>query len=121
MPLEDSNDLSGFQVSKRRQQPIPVTTEERRFLEQQRTLFEQKTGKTDDWGEFLRAMSILGLAALSVYALANAVQQSQQSVSVACPTCGQTFLIALTIPHERYLQTQCLHCQAGLVIDLGSS
>jgi DNA-directed RNA polymerase subunit RPC12/RpoP len=105
-------------MSKRRQRPIPVTDRERTFLEQQRALYQSAVGDTGDWGEFLKTAALLGLVGLGLYKLAQIAQRSGRSVSVACPTCTQPFLMALPMAPERYQQVDCPHCQAQLVVDL---
>lgn len=109
---------SARRATKRRQRPIPVTDREREYLERQREIYESKVGDTGDWGEFLKTAVLLGLVGLGLYKLAKAAQASGQSVSISCPTCGQVFLMAVPSVLEHYLQVECPHCQAKLVVDL---
>src|SRR4030042_1639801 len=98
-----------------RQRPIPVTSQERRFLEEQKRRYENRSGNNGDWGQFLGAVVLLGLAALGIYALVNAVNRTSQSVDVQCSTCGNTFVMALPVDVRQVIYTRCPHCQSELV------
>jgi len=106
--------------SKHRQRPIPVTDQERSLLEKQRELYEAKSGKTDDWGDFLGTIALLGLAAAGIYALANATRQTPQSAQVECSQCHKVFILALPNQAQRVVYTRCPHCQFDLVVNLGN-
>ncbi len=107
-------------MPERRQRPIPVTDDERKFLEQQRAAYAQKGEESSDWGEFLAVAALLGAVFLGVYLLANQVQQSGQSASIVCPQCARAFAMLLPAEFNRYCQVNCPLCTAGLVVDLGS-
>ena len=103
-----------------RQRPIPLREPERRFIEAQREMYEQKIGDIGDWGDFLRVATILGLVALGVYAWDKASKVTPQSAQAVCGECGGQFLMAL--PAEgagRYVQVECPLCKRPLVVDLG--
>ena len=100
----------------KRQRPIPVTGSERARLEQYKQQYEQNSGQTGDWGDFLSAIALLGLAAAGIYALAQATQQTSQSVNVTCTLCNQTFLMALPVNASSVVAVICPHCQRNLVV-----
>jgi hypothetical protein len=99
-----------------RQRPIPVTSQERMFLEQQKQRYESQNGSRGDWGQFLGAIALLGLAAIGVYTLANATNRSPQSVDVRCSVCSNSFVMALPSGAGRVVYTRCPHCQSELVV-----
>lgn len=101
-----------------RQRPIPVTSQERRFLEEQKQRYESNSGDTGDWGQFLGSIVLLGLAAVGIYALANAISRTPQSVDVQCPVCYNSFVMALPTGVGRVLYTRCPHCQSEIVVTL---
>lgn len=101
-----------------RQRPIPVTSQERRFLEEQKQRYESNSGDTGDWGQFLGSMALLGLAAVGIYALARAINRTPQSVDVQCSVCYNSFLLALPTEVRRVLYTRCPHCQSEIVVTL---
>ena len=103
-----------------RQKPIPVTSQERKFLEEQRQRYEERNGDSGDWGQFLGSVVLLGLAALGVYALARATNRTPQSVNVQCPTCSSAFLMALPTGIGQTVYIRCPHCQSELVVNLSS-
>lgn len=102
-----------------RQKPIPVTSQERAVLEERKRLWEQHTGERGDWGDFLQAMTLLGLAAGGIHLLAQATSRSHSSVSVVCPSCKEKFLMALAEKSGRALQISCPHCRQDMVVALG--
>jgi hypothetical protein len=104
----------------RRQRPIPVTSKERTFLEEQKKLYEKKSGDSGDWGQFLGSVAILALAAIGVYTLANAINRTSQSVDVQCLACNKSFVMALPNGIGSVIHTKCPHCQADLVVNLGN-
>ena len=101
-----------------RQRPIPVTAQERADLERLRAEYNQGIGDTGDWGDFLRAMSLLGLVGLGIYALAKATTRTGQTVNVSCSNCSGTFPLALSMNAPRYVEVTCPHCSRHLVVDL---
>ena len=103
-----------------RQKPIPVTSQERRFLEKQRQRYEERNGHSGDWGQFLGSVVLLGLAALGVYALARATNRTPQSVDVQCPTCSNSLVMALPTGIGQTVYILCPHCQLELVVNLGA-
>lgn len=104
----------------RRQRPIPVTSQERRFLEEQKKRYENSSGDTGDWGKFLASMALLGLAAAGIYALANATKRTPQSVDVKCSVCSNTFIMAVPAGAVNIIHTKCPYCQSELVVNLGN-
>jgi len=106
-------------MDKRRQRPIPVTSQEREVLDKRKKKYEKSTGDSGDWGEFLATITLLGLAAAGIYKLVKAAKQPGQSVNVECIACRQTFVMALPNQVNRAVYIRCPHCQAELVVDLG--
>ncbi len=106
-------------MTERRQRPIPVTNSERVFLEEQKRKFEKKSGGNGDWGEFLGSVVLLGLAAIGIYALANAAGRTKQSFDVNCSVCNQSFVMAANPGTPRVVYTKCPFCQTELVVNLG--
>lgn len=109
------------EMKRPRQRPISVTGQEHQALENRRRRYEDATGDRGDWGNFLGVMSLLGLAALGMYALAKATERSEQSVKVKCPACNKVFPMALSGEPVAIVQIPCPHCEAELVVNLGSS
>ena len=104
----------------RRQRPIPVTSAERDKLDAAKRSYERATGDAGDWGNFLGTITLLGLAAVGVYAVGKAAARSIQSVDVACEGCGGSFLMAVPDGTPRALLTVCPLCGQEIVIDLAS-
>jgi len=104
-----------------RQRPISITGQEHQALENQRDRYERATGDRGDWGKFLGAISLLGLAALGIYGLAKATERSEHSVKVACPACGKLFPMALPSEPSIIVQVPCPYCDTDLVVNLGSN
>jgi len=104
----------------RRQRPIAVTSKQRSFLEEQKAKFDANTNTNTDWGQFLGGVVLLGLAAIGIYALANAVNRTSQSVDVTCLECQGTFVMALSNHVEPVVYTRCPHCNRELVVNLAN-
>ena len=100
----------------RRQRPIPVTDSERTTLEQYKRQYEQKSGESGDWGDFLGAIALLGLAAVGIYALAQATKQTPQSATVKCSHCQKNFIMAIPLNASNVIPVKCPHCQQDLVV-----
>lgn len=107
-------------MAKPRQRPIPVTRQEREHLDEHKRRYVEATGDNSDWGRFLGTITLMGLAALGIYGLARATRRSTNSVTVDCPSCAETFPLALQQPEPRVVETICPHCNAELVVDLGA-
>ena len=103
-----------------RQRQIPVTRQERERLDQHKHHYEEATGDRGDWGRFLGTISLMGLAALGVYGLARATRRSTNSVTVDCPSCAESFTVALPQPEPRVVETVCPRCNAEMVVDIGA-
>lgn len=103
-----------------RQKPIPVTSDEREFLNEQKERYETRSGDTGDWGKFLETMALLGLAAAGIYILVKALQVNRRSANVRCsnPGCGKDFTVALQPGAAKAILVNCPHCQAELVVQL---
>jgi hypothetical protein len=101
-----------------RQQPVPLSAAARARLQQRKAEFDQKTGKESDWGEFLNAIALFGLAALGLYAISKATQRSPESVTVQCPTCQDSFVMAVPVNSPKAVQTVCPLCNSPLVVNL---
>lgn len=101
----------------RRQRPIPVTSSERKILDTYKGDWENRTGSQSDWGEFLGAVVLLGLAAAGIYALAEVIARNDpHSLQVSCPKCSQRFVVAVPQNTGEAVQVGCPHCQASLVV-----
>ena len=105
-------------MAERRQRPIPVTGQERTILAEQKKRYEQSTGDRADWGKFLGTVTLVGLATAGIYALAGATPRSEQSASVECGGCGESFLMAIPNGADRAIYTICPHCDKELVVYL---
>ncbi|MFC1998838.1 hypothetical protein ACFLVR_04250 [Chloroflexota bacterium] len=101
-----------------RQRPIPVTSEERRSLDKYKQQYEKETGNTGDWGDFLGAIALLGLAALGIYALSKVVVRSEDSVDVRCAECSQNFIMAVPKGIGPVVRTTCPNCKKELLVDM---
>jgi len=101
-------------TKERRQKNIGVTPREKERLEEARRLYEQHTGNRGDWGNFLGAISLLGLAALGVYELVRASRENRRAT---CPVCNREFPIAYgdDLPAVAYIT--CPHCGVELVVE----
>lgn len=106
-----------------RQRNIPVDKDEGVELERRKQLYESKTGETGDWGKALGILTLGGLAALGIYALAKATQPTPTSWQITCPNnnCGASFPIAAAGSPPRLAQVTCPHCQTEIVVDFGST
>ena len=102
-----------------RQKSIGVTPREKEKLENAKQLYEKKTGGDADWGSFLGAISVLGLAALGVYKL---VKSSKKDPTTTCAVCGRKFSIAYSedLPPIVYVTCPNPNCQAELVVDFSA-
>ena len=98
-----------------------MTSQEHEALENQRRRYEAATGDRGDWGKFLGAMTLLGLAAVGIYGLAKATERSEQSVKVECPECHKVFPMALSSEPVIIARVPCPYCNTDLVVNLGSS
>lgn len=99
-----------------RQKSIGVTPKEKERLAKAKQLYEERTGDKADWGSFLGAISVLGLAALGVYKL---VKSSRKNPTTTCAVCGRKFSIAYSedLPPVVYVTCPNPNCQAELVVD----
>jgi len=107
-------------MARPRQRPIPVTSAEREKLAAAKSKYEQATGDSGDWGKFLSTISLLGLAAVGIYALGKASARPVQSVDVKCHACHSRFLMAVPDGTPRAVLTNCTNCGQEVVVDLGS-
>jgi hypothetical protein len=103
-----------------KQRPISISSDDRAVLDSQKRLFEQSTGERTDWGRFLGTAVLLGLAAVGIYHLVRATNRSPQSVDVQCYQCSGNFILAVPRGTGRAIQTTCPHCNAELVVDIGT-
>ena len=101
-------------TSNSKRKSIVVTFKEKEKLESAKHLYEQHTGDGGDWGKFLGTISMLGLAALGIYKLAQASRKKRKSV---CPVCDREFSIAYgdDLPAVAYIT--CPHCGEELVVE----
>ncbi len=104
-----------------RQKPISVSSRDRAVLNQHKARYEQEIGQTDEWGSFLATATLLGLAALGIYKLAQASRRSPQSVDVECIACRGGFVMAIPEGTGRAVHTFCPHCSTELVVNLGAA
>lgn len=100
-----------------RQRPIPVTTEERKKLYSAKRLFEKRTGKEGDWGEFLGAVALLGLVAVGLIAVGKIINATQSSATVRCPHCAKSFALVIPGDPRPVFEVDCPNCQEGMVIN----
>jgi len=101
-----------------RQRNIPLNINERRELDKRKKDYEDRTGDAGDWGKFLGVATLAGLAALGVYALAQATKRAPTVWQVNCPHCSTMFPIQIPNPPPwRVTQIACPSCSAELVID----
>jgi len=105
-------------MTERRQRPIPVTSQERQLLEEQKKKYESQSGNAGDWGQFLGTMALLGLAAVGIYALASILRQDQRSLNVRCARCNGDFTVALQPNSGTAILVNCPHCHSELVLQL---
>ena len=97
-----------------RQQPIPVTTEERQVLNERKSLYERHTGDVGDWGHFLNSITLLGLAVAGVYPLVKGERTRRNATEVQCPSCE---MILWFFDHDRegVLLVPCPACDTEYV------
>lgn len=101
-----------------RQRNIPLNINERRELDQRKQDYENRTGDAGDWGKFLGIATLAGLAALGVYAVAQAIKRAPTIWQVWCPHCSTQFPIQVPNPPPwRVTQVMCPTCSTELVID----
>jgi uncharacterized C2H2 Zn-finger protein len=101
-----------------RQRNVPLNINERRELDQRKRDYENRTGDTGDWGKFLGTVTLAGLAALGIYALAQATRRAPTVWQVKCPSCSTMFPIQVPNPPPwRVTQVACPKCSTELVID----
>lgn len=105
-------------MAAQRQSPIPVTSQERELLNEQKGKYETHSGDTGDWGKFLETMALLGLAVAGVYLLVKALQVNPRSANVRCSNCGKDFTVALQPGTAKAILVNCPHCQVELVVQL---
>ena len=98
-----------------------MTGQEHQALKNHRRYYEDVTGDRGDRGKFLGTMSLLALAAIGIYGLAKAIEQSERSVKVGCPKCQKVFPMALPTEPAAIVQVPCPYCNSDLVVNLGSS
>jgi hypothetical protein len=105
-----------------RQRHIPLNIDERLELDRRKRDYEDRTGDVGDWGRFLGTVSLAGLAALGVYAMAQAIRRAPSVWQVDCSSCGVGFPIQVPNPPPwRLAQVKCPKCGAELVIDFSDS
>ena len=102
-----------------RQKSIGVTPMEKEKLAKAKQLYEKRTGDKVDWGSFLGAVSVLGLAALGVYKM---VKSSKKNPTATCAVCGKKFSIAYSesLPPVVYVTCPNPSCQEELVVDFSA-
>ncbi|MGB2583787.1 MAG: hypothetical protein WBC89_06505 [Dehalococcoidia bacterium] len=105
-----------------RQRHIPLNIDERQELDRRKRDYESRTGDVGDWGKFLGTVSLAGLAALGVYAMAQAIKRAPTVWQVDCSSCGVGFPIQVPNPPPwRLAWVKCPNCGAELVIDFAKS
>ncbi len=105
-----------------RQRHIPLSIDERRVLDRRKREYEDRTGDTGDWGKFLGTISLAGLAALGIYAMAEATKRAPTVWQVDCSRCGMGFPVQVPNPPPwRLAQVRCPNCSSELVVDFAKS
>lgn len=99
-----------------RQKSIGITPKEKERLEKDKQLYEEKTGGKADWGSFLGAVSVLGLAALGIYKIVNS---NKKNPVATCVVCGRKFSIAYSddLPPVVHVTCPNPNCEAELVVN----
>lgn len=101
-----------------RQRNIPLNINERYQLDKCKQDYENSTGDAGDWGKFLGTVTLAGLAALGIYALAQATRRAPTVWQVRCANCPTVFPIQVPNPPPwRVTQVACPNCSTELVID----
>jgi len=118
--MESSITVKRMPRRERRQKPISVGTDDRNLLDRLKQDYEKAEQTELDWGEFLTSIALLGLAVAGVYALAQSVNRSQQSVTACCPFCNQNFGVAWPSGSPPAVSIPCPNpkCQRQLVVSL---
>ena len=105
-----------------RQRHIPLSIDDRRVLDRRKREYEDRTGDTGDWGKFLGIISLAGLAALGIYAMAEATKRAPTVWQVDCSHCGMGFAVQVPNPPPwRLAQVRCPNCSSELVVDFAKS
>ena len=100
--------------SARKHKSIGITSKEKGALARRKELYEQKIGGQVDWGQFLSAISVLGLTALGVYKLAKA---SKGKSIITCPECSEEFALANIDELPAVIYTTCPHCSNEISVE----
>jgi hypothetical protein len=101
-----------------RQRHIPLNIGDRRELDQRKRDYEDATGDVGDWGKFLRAVSLAGLAALGVYSGARVSRLTATVWQVSCADCRTRFPVRVANPPPwRLANATCPNCSRELVVD----
>ena len=101
-----------------RQRHVPLNTEVRQELDRRKRDYEDKTGDIGDWAKYLTIVSLAGMAALGIYAVAQVAKRGPTVWQVRCTRCGVIFPIQVPNPPPwRLAQVACPKCTGELVLD----
>jgi len=100
-------------MPRRERTSIGLPTGKMQILAQARERYEEYTGKKTDWGNFLAATVVLGLAALGIYRMINS---SKKNPTATCVVCHKRFSIAHSGELSPVVYVTCPNCGAELVV-----
>jgi len=100
-------------MTRRERTSIGLTLEEMQRLAQAKERYEQYTGEKTDWGNFLTATAVLGLAALGIYSM---TYSSKKNPTATCVACHKRFSIAHSGKFSPVVYVTCPNCEAELVV-----
>ncbi len=97
----------------RNQGSIGITAKEKRTLEHRKSLYEKYVGGKVHWGNFLSAISLLGLTELGIFEI---VKTTREGPAIECLNCNKAFSIANIdeLPAMNYIT--CPNCEYKFVI-----
>jgi len=100
-------------MTKRERTSIGLTLGKMQTLAQAKERYEQYTGEKTDWGNFLAATAVLGLAALGIYRMINS---SKKNPTATCVVCHKRFSMAHSGKLPPVVYVTCPNCGAELVV-----
>lgn len=100
-----------------RQQPIPVTTEQRRILNEMKFKYEEATGDKGSWGHFLISIGNLAMISSKITPAIEIVKLHKYSVDVRC-VCRENFSLSLQGIWLKTFTISCPFCESLSVVNL---